>query len=206
MMTLYDYPDCPFSQKVRVVLAAKDLEFERRTVDLSKNEQRSAEFLKLNPFGKVPVLVDEDVVVYDSTIINEYLEDEYPDPRLMPEDSAGKAQVRMLEDLADNLFVPRVDIVMREFNKPEETREPETVLRFEGEILQLLRRLEVRLAGREFLVGEFSLADAAFAPRLLVLQGLNLAKLEEDLASSMPNVSAWVARLRALPAVASLGL
>src|SRR6185369_2135844 len=49
------------------------------------------EFLKLNPYGRVPVLVDDDVVVYDSTVINEYLDDEYPNPMLMPEDSARGA-------------------------------------------------------------------------------------------------------------------
>jgi glutathione S-transferase len=54
MIRLYDYPDCPFCQKVRVVLAEKDLEYERVHVDLHKGEQKSPEFLKLNPYGKVP--------------------------------------------------------------------------------------------------------------------------------------------------------
>ena len=76
MIRLYDYPGCPFCQKVRVALNEKDLEFEKVLVDLRKGEQKAPEFLKLNPYGKVPVLVDEDVVVYDSTIINEYLDDE----------------------------------------------------------------------------------------------------------------------------------
>ena len=87
-MKLYDYPDCPFAQKVRVVLVEKELEYETVFVDLRTGEHRqNAEFLKLNPYGKVPVLIDDEVVVYDSTIINEYLEDEYPHPSLMPEDS-----------------------------------------------------------------------------------------------------------------------
>ena len=84
MLKLHDYPDCPFCQKVRVVLAEKDLEFEKVFVDLRKQEQKAPEFLRMNPYGKVPVLTDEDEVVYDSTIINEYLEDEYPLPRLTP--------------------------------------------------------------------------------------------------------------------------
>src|SRR6478672_13938201 len=98
MLKLYDYPDCPFCQKVRVVLAEKDLEFEKVLVDLRKQEQKAPEFLRLNPYGKVPVLVDEDEVIYDSTIINEYLEDEYPHPPLMPEQSSERARVRMFED------------------------------------------------------------------------------------------------------------
>ena len=90
MLKLYDYPDCPFCQKVRVVLAEKDLEFEKIFVDLRRQEQKTPEFLRLNPYGKVPVLVDEDEVIFDSTIINEYLEDEYPLPHLLPEDSQAR--------------------------------------------------------------------------------------------------------------------
>ncbi|TMA68989.1 MAG: glutathione S-transferase family protein, partial [Deltaproteobacteria bacterium] len=106
MLKLYDYPDCPFCQKVRVVLAEKDLEYEKIFVDLRKQEQKLPDFLRLNPYGKVPVLVDEDEVIYDSTIIDEYLEEEYPLPRLMPEDSQGRGRVRMLEDYCDNSFIP----------------------------------------------------------------------------------------------------
>ena len=200
MIVLYDYPDCPFSQKVRVVLAEKDLEFERKLVDLRRNEQRSAEFLKLNPYGKVPVLVDDDVVVYDSTIINEYLEDEYPNPALMPEDSAGRGRVRILEDLADNLFIPRVDIVLSEVHKPEAERDADKIHKYEGEILQLLRRLEPMLA-QQFLVGDFSLADVAFIPRILILGQLGI-----ELDGSLQQVAAWVGRLRERPSVRTLGL
>ena len=70
MIKLYDYPDCPFSQKVRVVLAEKDLEYERALVDLRKGEQKSPEFLKLNPYGKVPVLIDEDVVIGNNAVLS----------------------------------------------------------------------------------------------------------------------------------------
>ena len=200
MIVLYDYPDCPFSQKVRVVLAEKDLEFERKLVDLRRNEQRSAEFLKLNPYGKVPVLVDDDVIVYDSTIINEYLEDEYPNPPLMPEDSAGRARVRILEDLADNLFIPRVDIVLAEVHKPEGERDAEKIKKYEGEILQLLKRLEPML-GQEYLVGEFSLADVAFIPRVMILGQLGV-----ELDAGLQQVGAWIGRLRERPSVRALGL
>jgi len=107
MLKLYDYPDCPFCQKVRVVLAEKDLEYEKIFVDLRRQEQKTPEFLRLNPYGKVPVLVDEDEVIYDSTIINEYLEDEYPLPHLLPEDSQARARGRLLEDYCHD--APRTD-------------------------------------------------------------------------------------------------
>src|SRR5204862_2433671 len=119
MLKLYDYPDCPFCQKVRVMLAEKDLEYEKIFVDLRKQEQKSPDFLRLNPYGKVPVLVHEDEVIYDSTIINEYLEDEYPLPRMMPEDSQGRARVRLLEDYCDNSFIPPTTMLPAERRQPD---------------------------------------------------------------------------------------
>jgi glutathione S-transferase len=197
MIVLYDYPECPYAQKVRIVLAEKDLEYERKFVDLRKNEQRSAEFLKLNPLGKVPVLVDEDVVVYDSTIINEYLDEEYPSQPLMPvNDSGARAQVRMMEDLADTLFTPRVDLLMAEFRRPEEERDAERIRRLQTELLQLLRRLELPLGRTPYVAGEFSLADAAFAPGVLLLKHIGV-----ELDSSLPHVRRWVEALHSRASV-----
>ena len=201
MIRLYDYPDCPFCQKVRVVLAEKDLEFEKVFVDLRKGEQKAPEFLKLNPYGKVPVLIDEDVVVYDSTIINEYLDDEYPNPALMPEDSAGRAKVRLFEDFCDNSFIPAAGLVLTELNKPEAERDAEKVRRYQSEVLRVLARLESQLDGKEFLVGEFSLADVAFVPRAVVLPQLGV-----EFEGRLPHVEAWIARLRERPSVRSLGI
>lgn len=201
MIRLYDYPDCPFCQKVRVVLAEKDLEFERIHIDLRKNEQKTPEFLKLNPYGKVPVLIDEDIVVYDSTIIDEYLDEEYPNPPLMPEDSASRARVRLLEDFADNSFTPPAGIVLAEMHKPEAERDAEKVRRYHGEFTRVLARLEAQLEGKQFLVGDFSLADIAFVPRALILSQLGI-----ELDPRLQNVAAWIGRLRERPSVRSLGL
>jgi glutathione S-transferase len=201
MIRLYDYPDCPFCQKVRVVLAEKDLEYERVHVDLHKGEQKSPEFLKLNPYGKVPVLIDEDTVVYDSTIINEYLDEEYPNPLMMPEDSAGRARVRLLEDFADNSFTPAAGMILADLHKPEAERDTERVRRYQGEITRMLGRLEAILSGKEFLAGDFSLADVAFVPRLLALEQLGI-----ELDPRLESVAAWMARLRERPSVLILGV
>ncbi len=201
MIKLYDYQDCPFSQKVRVVLAEKELEFERLPVDLRKGDQRQAEFLKLNPYGRVPVLIDDDFVVYDSTIINEYLEDEYPSQALMPTDSAGRARVRMLEDFADNSFTPQAGLALAELTKPEAERDAEKLRRHQTEMARVLARVETLLDGREFLAGAFSLADVAFAPRLLILPQLGI-----EIEARLKNVITWAARLRERPSVQTLGL
>ena len=153
MLKLYDYPDCPFCQKVRVVLAEKDLEYEKVFVDLRKQEQKTPEFLRMNPYGKVPVLVDDDEVIYDSTIINEYLEDEYPLPRLMPEDSQGRAQVRLLEDYCDNSFIPPTTMLLAQLRKPEAERDAQRVEQAREELRRCLYFLRDQLDGNEYLVG-----------------------------------------------------
>jgi glutathione S-transferase len=202
MLKLYNYPDCPFCQKVRVVLAEKDLEYEKTLVDLRKQDQKTAEFLQLNPYGKVPVLVDEDTVVYDSTIINEYLDEEYPIPALMPEDSQGKAQVRTLEDYCDNSFIPPTTVLLAQALKPEGERDEQRVEQAREELRRCLYFLREKLDGNQYLVGnQFTLADAAFAPRMIVL-----GRLGFEFEPALAPVQQWVERIRARPSVASLGL
>lgn len=200
-MKLYHHPDCPYSQKVRVVLAEKDLEFEEVVVNLHAGEQKSTEFLKLNPYGRVPVLVDEDIVVYDSTIINEYLEDEYPEPRLMPEDSAGRARVRLFEDYCDTSFIPPTMVVLAEMYKPEDQRDDELLQRYRTEIARVVARLDRQLEGNDYLVGAYSLADTAFVPRILVLNQLGI-----EIDSRLHNVPGWIARLRQRESIRRLGM
>jgi glutathione S-transferase len=202
MLKLYDYPDCPFCQKVRVVLAEKDLEYEKIFVDLRKQEQKLPDFLRLNPYGKVPVLIDEDEVVYDSTIINEYLEDEYPIPGLMPEDSQARAKVRMMEDYCDNSFIPPTTTLLAQLRKTEAERDVQRVEQARDELRRALYFLRDHLGGQEFLVGkQFTLADAAFAPRIMVLGRLGI-----ELEPALSNVQAWIDRIRARASVRSLGL
>lgn len=197
-MKLYDYPDCPFAQKVRVVLAEKELEYEKIFVDLRTGEHRqNAEFLKLNPYGKVPVLIDDEIVVYDSTIINEYLEDEYPHPALMPADSSGRARVRTMEDFCDNSFLPSAGFVQAELSKPQGEQDAERLQRYRNELARGLKRLEGFLAGKEYLVGgQFSLADIAFVPALLILPRLGV-----DVDPALRGVTAWINRLKQRPSV-----
>ncbi len=197
-MTLYDYPDCPFANKVRIVLAEKDLEFETVIVDLKNNQQRGPDFLRINPFGKVPVLIDEDCVIYESSIIIEYLNDEYPHPPdLLPEDSADKARVRLLADFADRAFTLPAMAVERELAQAEADENKLQTAR--GVVGKTLAMLERELASKEYLAGEFSLADIAFAP-----VALQLNRYGVSLDSSLANVKAWTARLAERPSVGSV--
>ncbi len=106
MIKLYTFPPSTNSRKVRIALLEKGFEFERVNVDLTKREQKNPEYLKIHPFGQIPALDDEGFIIYDSTVINEYLEDEYPYPPLMPSDSEGRARARLMEDFRDTHLTP----------------------------------------------------------------------------------------------------
>ncbi|MGH7873992.1 MAG: glutathione S-transferase family protein, partial [Candidatus Binatia bacterium] len=117
MIKLYTFPPSTNSRKVRIALIEKGLEFERVNIDLTKREQKSADYLKIHPFGQIPALDDEGFILYDSTIINEYLEDEYPYPSLMPKDSEGRARARLMEDFRDTQFNPSFVNIINEIRK-----------------------------------------------------------------------------------------
>ena len=209
MLKLYDYPQCPYGQKTRIVLAEKQLDYEFELVDLRNNGQHSPEFAMLNPLHKVPVLVEEydgeiEMVVQESTIINEYLEDEYPEPALLPraDDSAARARIRELEDHADQLFVLAAGTLIAEHAKPAETRDPERLRRAKEEVDKTFRRLEDELEGGRIWLGgdQFTIADAAFAPRLLLLSQRGV-----ELPASMPQLRGYVDRLSKRESIRRLG-
>jgi glutathione S-transferase len=201
MIKLYDFLPCPFGQKVRIILAEKGLSYELLQIDFTQGEQRKPDFLRLNPFGRVPVLVDEDVTVYDSTIIAEYLEDEYPEPPLLPAigASALRARARTWEDFADTSFTPQVGQLMGEMGKPEGDRDPARLQRINRSIERALDFLNHELQGQEYLAQQFSIADIGFAPRLVVLKDLGL-----DPGQNRPNVEAWLNRMIDRPSIQSL--
>jgi glutathione S-transferase len=198
MIKLYTYPASSNSRKVRVVLLEKGLEFERVTIDLSKREQKNPEYLKIHPFGTVPALDDEGFVVYDSTMINEYLEDEYPGTPLMPKDSEGRARARLMEDLRDNHFNPACGQLNRELRKPEAERDPKVIEQARAKITECFDRLEKELEGREYLAGSFSLGDIAFIPNIDTLD-----RIQVQVDPKYKNIHAWIARLKARPSFAA---
>src|SRR6266536_3466048 len=92
MLTLYDADRCPYCARVRIALAEKDVEYEAVAIDLS---DRPAWIYEKNPLGKVPVLEEDAFVLPESVVINEYLEERYPEPPLLPADPAARAIVRL---------------------------------------------------------------------------------------------------------------
>lgn len=199
MIKLYHFPLSTNSRKVRIALIEKGLEFERILIDLSKKEQKKPDYLKIHPFGQVPALDDEGFIVYDSTIINEYLEDEYPYPPLLPKDSEGRARARLLEDFRDNYCNPPfVEIIHEVRSKPEGQRDLKIIEHAKSEIVQCFDRLEKELEGKEFLAGTFSLADVAYMPNIDLLERFNI-----PVDPRYKNTLTWMERLRTRPSYAA---
>lgn len=106
MPILYDYPIAVGPQKIRLALAEKGIAYERRTIDLFASAQWKPEFLKVNPRGWVPVLVDGGATIFESSIILEYVNEQFGGPSLMPETAAGKAAVRWWFKQVDDIGHP----------------------------------------------------------------------------------------------------
>jgi len=199
MIKLYTFPPSTNSRKVRIALIEKGLEFERITIDLTKREQKNPDYLKIHPFGQIPALDDEGFVVYDSTVINEYLEDEYPYPSLMPSDSEGRARARMMEDFRDSHFNPYFVHLIQESRKPEAERDAQRIDNAKVEITKAFDRTEAELQGKDYLAGPFSLADVAFMANIELLDrfGIPVDPVKYK------NTVAWIARLKARPSFAA---
>jgi len=181
VLTLYNAVRCPYCVRVRLVLAEKGIEHEVVEIDLA---DRDPILRTLNPRNRVPVLVDGDLVLPESAVINEYLEERFGEPRMMPEDAAGRALVRRLivvfEDLSDAYYDFR--------------RSPEAL----PALREQLRHLDGRLADGYLAGSQQTLAEPGYWPWVARIQ----ATMGVDL-SPYSNVQAWKARLDARPAYAA---
>ncbi len=206
-MKLYSGPLSLFSRKVEIALHEKGLSFERVMVPFSQAKgyaPKHPAVLAANPKGQVPVLVDGDLTLFDSTLILEYLEDAYPAPPLRPADPRERARCRLVELTADEILFPLVARLSYRTEPP--AHEPARQLAREAEgtraetaIRDLYVTLEDRLAGREFFCGDFSIADIAMFMTVLFALRLRGPGFGECAA-----LASWHARVGARPAVARI--
>ncbi len=196
---LYDFRTSPNCQRVKIVLEEKKLPYETIPVDLRKKEQKNPEFLKLNPRGKVPVIIDGETVLYESRIIIEYLEDQYPEPPLMPRAPARRAKIRLLIDYALTDLVAPQQKIREQMAKDEKERDLAVMESVKREILDMLRKFEHELGDQPYLAGEFSLLDAAVVPRFLRLEEWNILP-----DASLPRLGKWLQRIKNRPSLQSI--
>ena len=158
MLTLYDAPRCPYCARARIVLAEKGVPYETVTIDLAN---RPAWLLEHNPpDGRVPVLEEDGWVLPESAVVDEYLEERYPEPPLLPVDPAERAAARLIVLRFDGLGKPYYALRREEAGAAER-------------LAAALRALDGLLATTPYLTGAaFGLADVAYLPWLLRLRDL----------------------------------
>ncbi len=176
---LFSFAGCPYAQRSRLVLLEKGIEFELIEIDLYN---RPAWFREVSPYGKVPVLRHAGRVVYESGIINQYLDEAFPARPLMPTDPFGRAEMRIWMDYCDTRYLPAAHALMASRENPDKHRAAlaklTDVLRFmefEG-----LRKLG---SGPYWLGASPTLVDFHFLPffeRFAVYEELAGAEWPED--------------------------
>ena len=184
MITLYDAPRCPFCARVRIVLSEKGIPHESIVVDL---DDRPRWIVELNPpAGRVPVLDDQGWVLPESAVVNEYLEERFPEPPLLPHDPGERAAARLLIVRFTDLERPYYALRRGDGGAA-------------ASLAEALENLDSMLEAMPFLTGRrFGLADIAYLPWVIRARDL----LGVDLGPT-PSLAAWLDRVAARPAVAA---
>ncbi|MDW9247377.1 glutathione S-transferase family protein [Burkholderia cepacia] len=182
------------SQRALWGLKELDADFEFVSVNLLQGEHKRPEFLRLNPAGKVPVLVDGDLVIPESAAIVLYLADKYPEKALLPVDPALRAQAyRWVMFAVTELEQPLWQITRHSFLYPPEKRSPADIELARDDFRTMAAILDKHLEGREFIVGDtLTVADCVTA-YLIDWAG------ECNLIESFPQLRAYLERLYARP-------
>ncbi len=199
-MQLYTHVLSQYSAKVRIALAEKRIDHEEIQVPVGRHGivSKPPELLTANPRGQVPTLLDDGLLLYDSTVIVEYLEELHPDPPLLPTGAGERARARRFEDDADWLMDTAIaDLLAETFRKPHiATRDPGKIVAATADIRAGYDRLERELATSEHLCDRFSAADVACFVAVAVASAFDAPPGPEH-----PRLTAWAARVGARPSV-----
>jgi glutathione S-transferase len=170
-----------------MVLHEKQVDFDVHEVDLSN---KSEEFLSVSPYGKVPVLAVNGMSLYESNVVNEYLNEVFETPRLLPENPEQRALARSWMAFADDYFFP---FIFRIRMGSQRGFSEEQVQDAKEKLQDSLSRLERQLDGKGYLVGEYTLADIAHAGNFHRLR--ELAEMGDAPLQKFPNVASWMERV-----------
>jgi RNA polymerase-associated protein len=167
VLTLYTNADGIQCHRVRLILAAKGVTYEREMVDPANPPE---DLVEINPYGDVPTLAERDMVLYDTAVVCEYLDERYPHPPLMPIDPLSRARLRLAAARIEYDWLPLIETI-NEGGRPADTARKH--LRE-----QLLTSVPLFKASRFFLNPEMSLADCLVAPVVwrLPMLGVDLGR------------------------------
>ena len=150
-------------------------------------KNKPEDLVRQNPYGKVPVLVDGDGVIYESAILNEYLEEKFPQVRLMPSDPLLRSKARIWIDFMNTRVHPAASDLQHDRNLDKAGEK----------MAQHLQTLDKEMAGKDFLVGDYSLADITFIPFYT-----RRDRYKVTIDDNYPNLKRWGKNLIARPQVA----
>lgn len=187
----------PYVRKVRIVLAEKKIEYD---FELDSPWTPETSVPKLNPLGKIPVLVlDEETVLFDSRVISEYLDNVAPNNKLMPAPNRERTEVKRWEALADGIC-DAAALTFLEKKRPTAQQNPEWIARQESKIIQGLEYMAGELGESSYCIGtHFSLADIATG---CALGYLSFRFPEIDWSIKHPNLARLYTKLMLRPAFA----
>ena len=194
MLDLYT-SSTPNGQKISILLEELEVPYTVHAIDLGKNEQKSPEFLKINPNGRIPAIVDrenDDFAVFESGAILIYLAEKFG--RLLPTDVRGRSEVLqwlMFQMAGIGPMQGQANVFVRYF--PEHL--PSVIARYQNETLRLYSVLEGRLRDRPYLCGEYSIADIACWTWVYHHRWAGVTL------DGLPHLQEWLERIDARPAV-----
>ena len=197
-MKLYSGPLSMFGAKAEIAAREKGLEFELVMVPFEMAtlyQPKHPEVLRINPKRQVPVLVDGDLEIFDSTQIFEYFETLKPEPALWPAEPKARARARLLEHRSDEVYFPPIVRLMGLQNAPDDPAAVEA----RAASAAYYDEMERTLGGQDWLAGSYSYADIAFY--MAQLFGARMGAPMED---RHPGLQAWRDRMSARPAVAKV--
>lgn len=187
MLKFYYHPLSPIARRVWLALLEKTIPFESILVDL-RGEQFQPEFLALNPFHRVPVVVDGDARIIESFAILDYLESKYPTPSLVPHGAEAIARMRMVQMVAANELVPKIPVIV---NAETATELAEAA----AQCHPAWQFLSDQLCDREYFGGEaIDLADIVAGSAVTLGSQLGVSL------DSFPALNQWQQRLARRPA------
>lgn len=201
MILVYEHPLSPYAQKVKIALAEKGIPFGTHLPEgFGSGAVEDRGFTAENERHEVPVLVDGDVRIVDSTIILEYLEDKWPTPPLLPSDPAERARARMIEDVMDTQYeaINWGLLEIEGFKRASGALREQLLAGAAEQTAKLQGWLERQLGGRRWFTGEtFGWADAAVVPHL------NTSAAHGNAPSAGSPLADWLARANERPSVAA---
>ncbi len=196
---VYDHPLSPYGQKVKIALAEKGVEFATRMPEAIGSGHSDGEFAQASPRGEVPALICEDgTCIFDSSVILEFIEDNWPEPALLPLQPADRARVRMLEDVLDSHFeaITWGLSELQNFGRGEPAQAQEMFTLGTQQIHQWYHWLSDQLGDAEWFNGErFGWGDLCVVP--FVNGAVGFGAVPEG------GLGEWLARANERPSVAT---